>query len=227
MRAGATKRDPYPSLFTRKSAMFYRPKDQDHGLPHNPFKALVSPRPIGWISSLDAEGRANLSPYSFFNAMSDAPPFLVIGSSGVKAPPENLKDSLSNILATREFVVNIAPAALAEQMNQSSAPYPAGVDEFEMAGLEKAPCHEIAAPRVAASPASFECRLHQAIELPCWNPASRQDLIIGEVVGVHIDDAVIRDGLVDVTLYQPLARLGYMDYAKVESVFQMQRPRLG
>lgn len=206
--------------------MFYRPKDRDHGLPHDPFKALVSPRPIGWVSSQDAEGRVNLAPFSYFNAAGDTPPLLTLSFTGPKTPGELTKDTLRNIAETGEFVVNVVPGALAEAMNQSSAPYPDGVDEFEKAGLEKAASVEVAPPRVAASPAAFECRLLQAIELPCWRPDGRQDMVIGEVVGVHIDEAVIRDGLVDVTLYQPLARLGYMNYAKVESVFDMRRPSI-
>ena len=206
--------------------MFYRPKDGDHGMRHNPFKALVSPRPIAWVSSQDGAGRVNLAPFSYFNALNEAPPLLAISVNGLKTPEEPEKDTLRNILETKEYVINLVPAALAEAMNQSSARYPADVDEFERAGLEKAPSVEIAPPRVAASPASFECRLWRAIELPSWTPEARGDLLIGEVVGVHIDEAVIRDGKVDVTLYQPLSRLGYMDYAKVDKVFQMPRPKI-
>ena len=204
--------------------MFYRPKDNDHGMRHNPFKALVSPRPIAWVSSLDAEGRVNLAPFSYFNALNEAPPLLAISVNGLKPTEPRTKDTLRNILETKEYAINLVSAALRDAMNVSSAQFDAGVDEFEKAGLEKAPCVEIAAPRVAASPASFECRLWRHIELPSWVPEARADLLIGEVVGVHIDEAVIREGRVDVTAYQPLSRLGYLDYAKIESVFQMKRP---
>ena len=204
--------------------MFYRPKDNDHGMRRNPFKALVSPRPIAWVSSQDGRGRANLAPFSYFNALNEAPPLLAISVNGVKPTPPHEKDTLRNILETREYAINLVSAALADAMNVSSAQFDAGVDEFEKAGLEKADCVEIAAPRVAASPASFECRLFKHIELPSWVPEARADLLIGEVVGVHIDESVIREGKVDVTTYQPLSRLGYMDYAKVDSVFQIKRP---
>lgn len=204
--------------------MFYRPKDNDHGMRRNPWKALVSPRPIAWVASLDGEGRANLAPFSYFNALNEAPPLVAISVNGLKPTEPHTKDTLRNILETKEYSINLVSAALGEAMNTSSAQYEADVDEFEKAGLEKADCVEIAAPRVAASPASFECRLWKHVELPAWVPEARADLLIGEVVGVHIDDAVIREGRVDVTAYQPLARLGYLDYAKVDSVFQMKRP---
>ncbi|MEL6979443.1 MAG: flavin reductase family protein [Pseudomonadota bacterium] len=206
--------------------MFYRPKDGDHGMRHNPFKALVSPRPIAWVSSLDAQGRANLAPFSYFNALADAPPLVMISINGPKTPEQVEKDTLRNVTATGEFVVNLVGAAHAQAMNQSSAPYPHGADEFEEAGLEKAQSVEVAPPRVKGAPAALECRLVEAKPLPVWDPARRSDLLIGEVVGVHIDEASIRDGRVDVTLYQPLARLGYMDYAKVSEVFEMHRPRI-
>ena len=200
--------------------MFYRPGTDDHGLPHNPFKALVSPRPIGWISSLDAEGRPNLAPYSFFNAVSDAPPMVMFSSTGGKPDQAEGKDSLANIRATGEFAVNIVSNALRDAMNASSAAAEAGVDEFALADLKTAPCNEIAPPRVAAAPAVLECRLWQVIDMP----GPTNFMVLGEVVGVHIDDAVLRDGKVDVTLYQPLARLGYRDYAAVEQVFSLNRP---
>ncbi|MEM9726365.1 MAG: flavin reductase family protein [Pseudomonadota bacterium] len=204
--------------------MFYRPRDADHGLRHNPFKALVAPRPIGWVSSRDAEGRANLAPFSYFNAFGDAPPLLGLAFNGVKDADGARKDTLSNIEATGVFAVNLVSAALGDAMNATSGRYPAELDEFEHAGLEKAPCREIDVPRVAASPAAFECRLWRVISLPAWGPEHRADLAIGEVVGVHIDPAVIADGRVDVTRYRPLARLGYRDYAAIDAVFQLTRP---
>lgn len=201
--------------------MFYRPGHDPHGLAHNPFKALVAPRPIGWISSLDTDGRRNLAPYSFFNAIADAPPMVLYSSNGRKTGPDpERKDTAANIRATGEFVVNVVPYALRDAMNRSSAPFAAGVDEFDAAGLTPAPSHEVAPPRVAEAPAALECRVWQMIDLP----GEANTLIIGTVVGIHIEDSVIRDGMVDVTLYAPVARLGYMDYAAVHEVFQLVRP---
>lgn len=194
--------------------MFYRPGLDPHGLPHNPFKAIVSPRPIGWISTLSAEGLPNLAPYSFFNAIADVPPMVAYASTGAT------KDTVTNIRTTGEFVVNIVSMALRDAMNASSASLPRGVDEFEIAGLEKAPSEIVAPPRVRDAPASLECRLWQSIDLP----GEGNVLTIGEVVGVHINEAILRDGLVDVTLYQPLSRLGYRDYAAVREVFPLNRP---
>lgn len=199
--------------------MFYRPGHDHHGLAHNPFKALVAPRPIGWISSLDADGRPNLAPYSFFNAVADTPPMVMYSSTGRK-PDDNGKDTSANIRATGEFVCNIVPFEMRDAMNMSSGTYPAGEDEFERAGLEKAPSREVAPPRVAGAPAALECRLWRVIELP----GEHNVMVLGEVVGVHIDERVLRDGRVDVTLYRPLARLGYRDYAAVAEVFALTRP---
>ncbi len=198
--------------------MFYRP-EEGHGLPHNPFKAIVAPRPIGWISSVDEKGRVNLAPYSFFNAISDAPPMVMFSSQGVKGGGER-KDSLANIRATGEFVVNIVSRELSDKMNLSSGAYEAGVDEFEIAGLTKAPSVTVTPPRVAEAPAALECRLWRVIDLPGENNA----MVIGIVTGVHIDERHLKDGLLDVTSYQPLARLGYFDYAAVEEVFSLRRP---
>jgi flavin reductase (DIM6/NTAB) family NADH-FMN oxidoreductase RutF len=199
--------------------MFYRPGLDPHGLAHNPFKALVAPRPIGWISSLDAEGRANLAPYSFFNAVADTPPMVMYASNGRK-PSDDGKDTVANIRATGEFVCNIVAYRLRDAMNASSGFYPAGEDEFERAGLVRAPSRVVAPPRVAEAPAALECRLWRVVELP----GEANHMVLGEVVGVHIDDAVLADGRVDVTRYQPLARLGYRDYAAVAEVFSLIRP---
>lgn len=200
--------------------MFYRPQTEPHGLAHNPFKALVAPRPIGWMSSLDAEGRANLAPFSFFNAVADTPPMVMYSSTGRKLGRDESKDTLANIRATGEFVANIVPLSLQDAMNLSSAALPADVDEFDRAGLGRTPSVMVAPPRVAAAPAALECRLWRIIDLP----GEANHLVFGEVVGIHIEDAVIRDGIVDVTLYRPLARLGYRDYAAVAEVFALDRP---
>ena len=203
--------------------MFY-PTDRPHGLPHNPFNALVAPRPIGWISTLDAEGRPNLAPYSFFNAVAYTPPQVMFSATGRHAQDGTLKDSVENIRATGEFVVNIATWSLREQMNQCSAPAPHGVSEFELAGLSQAPAQLVGAPRVAQSPAHLECRLTRIVELE-GDSDTPNTAVFGRVVGIHIDDSVIRDGLIDYAVLQPIGRLGYMDYVRVDETFSMQRPR--
>lgn len=200
--------------------MFYRPGLDPHGLAHNPFKALVAPRPIGWISTLDAEGRANLAPYSFFNAVADDPPMVMYASNGRKVGRGDGKDTIANIRATGEFVANVVGLAWREAMNASSGAYAAGEDEFAIAGLATASSHVVRAPRIAGIPAALECRVWKVIELP----GPDNVMVLGEVVGVHIDDAVVVAGKVDVTLYRPLARLGYRDYMAVSEVFTLNRP---
>ncbi len=204
--------------------MFYRPAD-GHGLPHDPFKAIVTPRPIGWISSLDAEGRANLAPFSFFNGCGDAPPMVMFTQTGRKSRPEPVKDSIANIRETGEFACNIVSQALKDAMNLSSGTYQPEVDEFELAGLTKAPGKTISAPHVAEAPAVLECRLVKIVDdLPSWREHAFNIMVIGEVVGVHIDDAILKDGRVDVLGYNPVARMGYMDYTTVTGIWEMQRP---
>jgi len=201
--------------------MFYE-INTPHGLPNDPFKACVAPRPIGWISSLGIDGTPNLAPYSFFNAISGAPPMVMYASNGSHA--HGPKDTVTNIEATGEFVVNVATWDLREQMNASSADLPPETDEFIHAGLTAAPSRLVKAPRVDESPINLECVHHQTIELPSDDPNTRNVMVIGRVVGVHIHDNVLVDGRIDVTLYRPLARLGYMDYAMVDKVFTMTRP---
>jgi len=200
---------------------FYEPGG-GHGLPHDPFKAIVAPRPIGWISTLSAGGIPNLAPYSFFNAVCETPPMVAFSSSGPK-------DSLANVEATGEFVWNMATRALAEAMNASSAAVPPETDEFALAGLETAPSRLVAPPRVAASPAAMECRLVQVVALHDLDgqPTSNR-LVIGQVVGVHIDRACLRDGLFDTGGAHPIMRAGYRDQyveATPETMFRMTRPR--
>ncbi|QPM88960.1 flavin reductase family protein [Pseudooceanicola algae] len=198
--------------------MFYTTAE-GHPLPHDPFKAIVSPRPIGWISTRGAAGD-NLAPYSFFNAVADAPPQVVFSSTAQKADRSFGKDSVAQIGETGVFCVNIVSYVLRDAMNTSSAPLPAGTDEFIAAGLEKAECNTIDCPRVAAAPAALECRMLAMQHLKGDNNI----LVIGEVTAVHIQDALLRDGMLDVTGYQPLSRLGYRDYAAVETVFPLSRP---
>lgn len=199
--------------------MYYRPNIDNHGLPHNPFKAIVSPRPIGWISTLNSDGTANLAPYSFFNGIQDVPPMVMFSASGLKADGTSQKDSLINIKDSKEFCVNIVSDALKDAMNITSEHYPHGVDEFEKAGLEKGKSQIIKAPFVATSPAVMECTLHSIIPLP-----GNGQMVLGTVVCIHIADQHLKDGILDVTSYKPLARLGYKDYTAIADVFSLNRP---
>ncbi len=200
---------------------FYEPA-QGHRLPHDPFKAIVAPRPIGWVSTVDGAGRPNLAPYSFFNAVADSPPMLAFSSVG-------RKDSVANCEATRAFVWNLATRPLAERMNECAAPLPHGVSEFVRAGLTPVPSRLVAPPRVAESPASLECRvvdIHRLRDLD--GTAIDNWLVIGQVVGVHIDPAFLTaEGLFDTFAARPILRAGYRaDYAEIgrEAKFEMVRP---
>lgn len=201
--------------------MFYT-TDGPHGLPHDPFKALLVPRPIGWISSVDAEGHVNLAPFSFFNAVAEKPP-VVIFSAGGAHTEGGFKDTPSNVEATGEFVCNLATWDLREQMNLSSAAVPRGRDEFEVAGLTPVASEMVKPPRVKESPVHFECQYLQTVEIPGENPLPSK-VVFGRVVGIHIDDAFVRDGRVDVGAMKPIARLGYMEYTVVENIFSIDRP---
>ncbi|WP_277184642.1 flavin reductase family protein [Caballeronia sp. BR00000012568055] len=197
---------------------FYDPAE-GHGLKHDPFKAIVAPRVIGWISSRAADGRINLAPYSFFGAFATFP--YVIGFCS-----EGRKDSIVNIEATREFVWNMSTRPLAEQMNRTSAPVALEVDEFELSGLTKAPGRNVDVPHVAESPAALECKLLQIIRLNnlAGEPMDNW-LALGQVVGVHIRNEFLKDGLFDTAAACPIMRAGYRaDYAEIGEMFQMIRP---
>ncbi|AVO36751.1 flavin reductase family protein [Pukyongiella litopenaei] len=199
--------------------MFYRPED-GHGLPHNPFGAIVSPRPIGWISSRDGDGSDNLAPYSFFNAVAYAPPQVMFASTSAKPDRDNTKDSVANIAETGVFCVNIVEYAARDAMNASSAALARGEDEFAAAGLDKRPCTTIDCARIAGAPAALECRLTRIVTLP----GRSNHAVFGQVTGIHLRDDCLRDGRFDVTAFQPLARLGYRDYARVTDLFELIRP---
>jgi flavin reductase (DIM6/NTAB) family NADH-FMN oxidoreductase RutF len=200
---------------------FYEPR-HGHGLPHDPFKAIVAPRPIGWISTVDAAGRPNLAPYSFFNAFCEAPPLVGFSSGG-------RKDSQRNAEATGEFVVNLATRRHAEAMNLTSAPWPPGVSEFEAAGLAAAPSRLVRPPRVADAPAALECRV--VLVLPLKDLDGRltaSTLVLGQVVGVHIASAFLKGGLFDLVAAGAIARCGYRShYTQVTALFEMLRPTAG
>lgn len=200
---------------------FYEP-EKGHGLAFDPLKAIVAPRPIGWISTIDAKGVVNLAPYSYFNAFSTRPP--IVGFSN-----EKLSDSLANVQETGEFVFNLVSASLAQKMNATSEAVAPEVDEMQLAGVEAAPCRIVRAPRVAASPASFECKVLQIIHLhDLAGEPTRSHLVLGQVVGVHIDTDFLTDGKFDTAKAEPLARCGYLsDYAVVRELFDMRRPDQG
>jgi flavin reductase (DIM6/NTAB) family NADH-FMN oxidoreductase RutF len=202
-------------------AHFYEP-GQGHGLTHDPFNAIVGPRPIGWISTVSAAGVRNLAPYSFFNGFNYTPPIIGFSSIG-------WKDSVANIEATGEFVWNLATKALAEPMNATSATLPAAVDEFEVAALTPAPSRLVKSARVLESPVNFECRLTQIIQLQGPAGAKIESwLVLGEVIAVHINHSLIATGIYDTAAARPILRAGRMgDYAEIrpDAMFEMKRPR--
>jgi flavin reductase (DIM6/NTAB) family NADH-FMN oxidoreductase RutF len=198
--------------------MFYRPAD-GHGLPHNPFSAIVTPRPIGWIATRGRLGD-NLAPYCFFNAVAYTPPQVMFASTGRKPDRAWGKDSLSQARESGVFCVNIVALGARDAMNATSETLPAGVDEFAAAGIAKAECRTIDCPRVADAPASLECRVTEVVTL-----RGRDNfLVLGEVTGVHLRDDCVVAGRFDVTRFRPLARLGYRDYAVIGEVFELARP---
>jgi flavin reductase (DIM6/NTAB) family NADH-FMN oxidoreductase RutF len=199
---------------------FYEP-GTGHGLPYDPFKAIAAPRPIGWISTIDRQGCVNLAPYSFYNALGDNPPIVGFSSGG-------RKDSIRNIEETGEFVANLVTKTLAEAMNQTSAAVARDVDEMALAGLTAAPCRIVAAPRVAESPAALECKLLQIVHLhDIQGRPLEQYLTLGQVVGVHIASAYLKDGIFDLVAAQPIMRAGYQsDYVEISGTFKMVRPKV-
>ena len=199
--------------------MYYETRQRDKTLlPHDPFKAIVAPRPIGWISTRSLDGRINLAPYSFFNGFNSAPPIIGFSSEGDK-------DSVTFARESGEFVANFASYDLMQAMSQTSAPLPRGQSEFEHAGLTMAECRLVKAPRVAECPASMECKVVEIVALKSHlgQPVNSR-LVLGEVVAFHIDDRFIRDGRFDLAAAKAVARCGYQDYAVVESLISLARP---
>ncbi|HSM41253.1 MAG TPA: flavin reductase family protein [Afifellaceae bacterium] len=198
--------------------MFYTPMAGDHGLPFDPFKAIVAPRPIGWIASRDKDGKLNLAPYSYFNAVSTKPHIVMFSSEGIK-------DSVTNIEATGEFVCSLATYDLRLQMNETSASLPHGTSEFEVAGLEMAESRTVSVPRVAASSAALECKLIKTDHLNGLDGKwSGSVVVFGEVTGIYIADQAIVNGRFDMAGQRTIARCGYRDYAVVDELFEMSRP---
>jgi flavin reductase (DIM6/NTAB) family NADH-FMN oxidoreductase RutF len=207
--------------------MFYEPKKKNHGLAKNPFNSLILPRPIGWISSISKTGILNLAPYSFFNAVCYQPP-TVMFSGGVGASADGMKDTVRNIQEIGEFVCNLATWENRDAMNLSSANVASEVDEFQLTGLTPAASTLVSVPRIVETPVNLECRYIKSVDIPGWQDADNYVMILGEVVGVHIDDEYITgEGLVDIQKMMPIGRLGYDDYTRVDaqSMFSMERPK--
>jgi flavin reductase (DIM6/NTAB) family NADH-FMN oxidoreductase RutF len=199
--------------------MFYEPALDDHGLRGDPLYALVVPRPIGWISTRSRDGTLNLAPYSFFSMISDEPPIVLFSSYGPK-------DSASFALESGEFVANLVSESLAEAMNQTSIDAPRGASEFTLAGLTPEACRVINAPRVKEAYAALECRVTESFRpRDMTGNESENIVVLGQVVGVHIDDRILHEGRIDVGKARPVARLGYQDYAVVREIFSMRRPK--
>ena len=198
--------------------MFYDAAKRDHGMAQDPLKSLIVPRPIGWISTIGPGGIVNLAPYSFFNLVSAYPPFVMFAS----APR---KDSQRNAEESGEFVVNVATFELKDAMNASSAEFGPETSEPDVLGIEMTVSRQVKPPRVARSPVALECRYYRTIELVGSNgKRNPSSVVIGEVVDIYIDDDVIVDGMVDVTRFRPVARLGYFDYCAVDRIFSMPQP---
>ena len=198
----------------------YYDADQSHGLPHDPFKALVVPRPIGWISTRNKAGEVNLAPYSYFNALSDRPKLVFFSSS------MQVKDSATFAQDSGEFVANFVSESLAQQMNATSVDAPRGVSEFGIAGLHEAPCMRVNVPRVAEAYAALECKVTQVLVPRTLDGSDAAALVVfGQVVGIHIDDSILTNGLVDYRKARPVSRLGYMDFGITADSFSMLRPK--
>ena len=202
--------------------MFYK-TDQHHGLPHDPFKSCIVPRPIAWVSSIHPNGAINLAPFSFFNALASDPPLIMISFTGYHEHGGE-KDSLFNIKSSGEFVVNIVPLALKDAMNITTAAVDHEIDELALAGLTTEASELVKPPRVMESPINMECEFYQEIKLPCTLPDSINTTIIGKVLGINIKQEALTDGMIDISKIKPLARLGYNQYTAVDNVFTMNRP---
>lgn len=198
--------------------MFYDTRDGSRTLKHDPFKAIVAPRPIGWVTTISAKGAVNLAPYSYFNGVLSRPNLVMFSSEGYK-------DSVRNVQETGEFVCNLATWELRDAMNITSAPMPYGENEMQRAGLAPAPSQLVKPPRVAASPCALECKLLQVVPLNDLDGKSLDGhVVIGRVIGVYIDERFIKDGRLDTAAMKPIARCGYDEYAVVDKLFAMTRP---
>jgi flavin reductase (DIM6/NTAB) family NADH-FMN oxidoreductase RutF len=202
--------------------LFYEPKN-GYPFDENPFAALVFPRPIGWISTLSKNDIANLAPYSFFNAIAYEPPQVMFSATGFHSQG-GLKDSIANVLSNNEFVVNLATKKLKTQVNQTSIDAPHGIDEFNVFELQKRKSRMVQPPSIAESPVNLECQLFKKIDLKT-KVKNQNIMIIGEVVGIHIDDKFIKNNKIDSLAMRAISRMGYAEYSEVDSRFLMERPK--
>lgn len=200
--------------------MFYEPPKNDHGLPLNPFSACIVPRPIGWVSTVDKDGQPNLAPFSFFNGVGYTPPTVMFCPNG-RDLDGGLSHSLLNVQETKEFVVNIATFDLRYSMNLTSRQLKRGESEFKLAGLTEEPSRRVRPPGVAESPIRLECRHVQTVHLPSTEPGFPLNVVFGQVVGVHISELVLTAGRIDYSKLQPIARLGYRQFAVIRDLFEM------
>jgi flavin reductase (DIM6/NTAB) family NADH-FMN oxidoreductase RutF len=208
-----------PDRPRQETPMFYRPADGD-GLPHNPFNAIVTPRPIGWISTRGTDGSENLAPYSFFNAVAYVPPQVMFASTSAKEDRGDTKDTVANARETGVFCVNVVEYAMRDVMNRTSGPWPKETDEFALAEIARTECDTIPCSRVAAAPANLECRVTQIVKLE----GEANFAVFGEVTGVHMRDDCLKDGIFDVLSFNPLTRMGYRDYSVIRESFALKRP---
>ena len=223
------KCEEYARQLEGMSLMFFDPRDvgmKPEPFTHSVYTALVVPRPIGWISTVSVNGIVNLAPFSFFNSISGEPPCVMFCPNGFKAGTDEPKDSLVNAEVTGEFVFNMCTYDLRHEMNATSKHVPASIDEMAEAGLEAADCINVKPPRVQSSPIALECKYLQTIHLPSNKSNITNNMVIGEVVGIHISSTMVVDGKVDARKIKPLARLGYLDYASIEpvNIFPIDRP---
>ena len=205
--------------------MFYETKKKNHGLKYDPFKSCIIPRPIAWITTTSNNGEDNCAPYSFFNGVASDPPMVMFANNGPAIINEGPKDTFSNIKDNKEFVINISTYSNKDKMNETCFPLEPEKSELDLAKLETSSSKIVKPKSLKISPINMECMLYKIIDLPSKEKGEYNGIIIGEVLGINIDDNCIKDGMVDVKKIKPLARLGYMDYCYVDNIFKMNRPK--
>ncbi len=205
--------------------MFYETKTNNHGLKYNPFKSCIIPRPIAWITTISNDGVDNCAPYSFFNGVSSDPPMVMFANNGSAIDGSGPRDTFSNIKENQEFVINISTFNTKDKMNKTSARLCRNVSEIEFASLETLDSRLVKPKRLKESPINMECTLYKIIDLPGITEDNYNGILIGKVIGIHINDEYIKDGKVDVKKIKPLARLGYFDYSVIDDFFSIKRPK--
>ena len=205
--------------------MFYETKTNNHGLKYNPFKSCIIPRPIAWITTISNDGIDNCAPYSFFNGVSSDPPMVMFANNGSAIDGSGPRDTFSNIKENQEFVINISTFNTKDKMNKTSARLCRNVSEIEFASLETLDSRLVKPKRLKESPINMECTLYKIIDLPGITEDNYNGILIGKVIGIHINDEYIKDGKVDVKKIKPLARLGYFDYSVIDDFFSIKRPK--